>query len=591
MDKLERISITGKCGLNLIETQTKNVCINNRSLLSIGRLLIFIKRYVFPLTTLSSTLASKSSIEAKYVDKFARQLGITARDDLQDFPFQAVSVLINRDLNPHCDSMNPTKEENDYTMALSFMVPTTVIADGLLRDTVEKEFPYYIPMCIVIYKRKCVDYYSSRMSRISDYISESEVESDGRGRIVRMLNAVNTDADFYGTFFNKFRMNFLQQRVVRSSHKEFTGNIIVADEAADKLAMWSPIIHVFLLYCHVCPQLKRDDVISFVLFFSHQCNTTVTFVSAMVQICKERTMNQHRRYKNLYEELAATCSEIRGVPLHSKDIGSGPYPRIQTSANAQYTDVQLSSVISILIHHYSKYTKEMIATPKRNIDAKLQLYQDLRNNLSDNGVLSGHRTTRVDHLICLSALVGLLPLDYYINVPMHHSGGPGTFLDCCCNIDKQLSLLQGSAKQEKILTWTSQTIAKLQPLFSSELTPNMLENICCIIGRSLHKKDVAFFLPWFDSQTKTMSTPSLQLCLHLEGYNSNDWNLQVFDGETTSTMLSASHPDELNKILYAKNSNGCIVEKYKHTIDRKWLASLFRKKGEIKNIVDLLIFF
>ena len=53
---------------------------------------------------------------------FANQLKIGSKDKLDLFSIPAVSILINKDLNPRCDSMNPVESDLDYTMAMSTVI-------------------------------------------------------------------------------------------------------------------------------------------------------------------------------------------------------------------------------------------------------------------------------------------------------------------------------------------------------------------------------------------------------------------------------------------------------------------------------------
>ena len=106
-DQYVRTSITGRVGLNLISTKTQKIDLSKTALSSIGKLLMYIIDFCLPATPMSQSFQGTSIFEDKYIKLFGKQLGITEDMGLDRFVFPAVSILVNKDLNPHCDSMNP----------------------------------------------------------------------------------------------------------------------------------------------------------------------------------------------------------------------------------------------------------------------------------------------------------------------------------------------------------------------------------------------------------------------------------------------------------------------------------------------------
>ena len=68
-------------------------------------------------------------------------------------------------------------------------------------------------------------------------------------------------------------------------------------------------------------------------------------------------------------------------------------------------------------------------TKRNELSSKLQLHNDLKQIIvEDKKNFKGIKDIRANHLKCLSSLLGLLPIDFYVNVPFHLEGGTGTFL-------------------------------------------------------------------------------------------------------------------------------------------------------------------
>ena len=124
---------------------------------------------------------------------------------------------------------------------------------------------------------------------------------------------------------------------LKSRHENsiFKGKFAVYDEAVDKLGFWSPLLHVFYLYAYV-NKITREDVLSFVLFFCHQCNTTEIIIQSFIDLINEKHHASSKKIQTLYNELCKRC-EIYNKNKNSYDVGSGgSYPRFSTSRNLTF---------------------------------------------------------------------------------------------------------------------------------------------------------------------------------------------------------------------------------------------------------------
>ena len=153
----------------------------------------------------------------------------------------------------------------------------------------------------------------------------------------------------------------------------------------------------------------------------------------------------------LYVELAEVCKRIRKKPESQSDVGSGKYSRFQTTNNKVYNNNKVIVAISKMNCIFATYSKKM--NDINNIDDiqeiklkhKFSLYHDLmnefisKNNTNNNcssqedqnqssNIFKGFGVVCTNHLISLASLFGIIPIDFYINVPLHSNGGVGMFL-------------------------------------------------------------------------------------------------------------------------------------------------------------------
>ena len=172
--------------------------------------------------------------------KFGLQLHITREMGLDRFCIPAMSILINQDLNPHYDSMNPVDNHDDFTFSMNLQIPLTYLPPTIL-STVKKNFPLGVPLCVVLYKRKALCNYAKRMLAIDQYA----MSQCGRMKIVELLKQVNYDVDYVGRFFSVDRSKILQQFKVETKLQTVLKNkIFISPEAVDKMAFFSSLLQV-----------------------------------------------------------------------------------------------------------------------------------------------------------------------------------------------------------------------------------------------------------------------------------------------------------------------------------------------------------
>ena len=93
---------------------------------------------------------------------------------------------------------------------------------------------------------------------------------------------------------------------------------------------------MFYVYSYVSG-LKTSDVLSYVLFFAHQCNTTVLIMQGMIDILRAGT--KRNQNVSLYSRLCEACEKYN-KNMNGKDVGSvgGQFACFQVSNNEKYSE-------------------------------------------------------------------------------------------------------------------------------------------------------------------------------------------------------------------------------------------------------------
>ena len=231
---MKRITITGRVGLNLISTRTKTKSISEEGLKSIGKLLMYVIDHCIPKTTFPDIFNHMNKQERKYIEEFGKQLLITKEMGIDRFNIPALSIVVNRDLKPHYDSMNPVDMIDDYTFSLNIEIPTENIPVEM-KEIVKRQYPFSVPLCIVLYPWKLLIYYARRMTEIDDYIARLPNNFNGRNKLVALLRDVGKDTDYIGNFFSSSNRENIQVLFKADPKSIFKGRKAVLSEAVDKM--------------------------------------------------------------------------------------------------------------------------------------------------------------------------------------------------------------------------------------------------------------------------------------------------------------------------------------------------------------------
>ena len=565
--------------LSIISTTTSQMNLSEQALSSIGRLLVYIQKKLLPTTPFPLSFSRKSKYEEKYIRMFANQLQITNDTDIQNFGFHAISILINKDLSPHCDSMNPSAPEDDYTLSLSVQVPTSDLPEDIQERAISK-YGLSVPLCIVVYKRKCLHDYCKRMKKLEEFKDNNPKKKEGRKRLIKILSSTYTDADYVGNFFDPQRWLDMKQSFklhykVDNRQLHFDAPMLVTNEAVDKMSYWSSLLHMYYLHVLKNGVANIEYSFSFVIFFAHQCNGTITIVKAMIQLLEED--NNSDKSTTFYKKLCNTCCKINDIRTElrtekfQRDVGHSAYNRHQPSANSIYKEDEIRCYIDNLQLIFGLHHNEM-NRQSNNAETKYRLFHQLTKEICT--LMKGIGPVRCMHLIHLSSLIGLLPLEYYIYTPMHLSGGPGNYLRNYMNYNEDCNIkLKGKTTNEQLIEWTVTEMKELQDHFTLEYTATMNENLSCIIGRTKKKYDVFFHLPWYNPEEEAVTKYDVQIMFRVNGYRKNNWTLEAYDGMNKVIQLHSKHVDKSRDVVFYSRNNGKLMDSG-HVVNVKLLSNI-----------------
>ena len=569
----KRLTITGCQGPSLISMWSKNVQVNNEARTELGQFLLFLIKEVIPTTSMPSIFEPFHDIEREYLKLFANQLNITDEEDRNKFNIPAVSLLINDVLHPHCDSLNPSKEGQDYTFSITVKVPIDSLPPSV-SDILQQKYQTSVPFCIVIYRRNCLYQLSLHKKRIEDYGT-----TEARKKICDMLSNPYSRLDYGGLFFTKHRDRLMEPNFVLEEDEDkciFKDKMAIMKEAIDKCGYWSSLLHVFYMYSYI-NGLNRNDVLSFVLFFSHQCNTTIVIVKAMLDIMKED--KKRNPEQSLYSMLCDAC-EVYNKKKNSKDIGckGGVYQRFSPSNLLKLEESQVYEEINKLDEFFAEAYTEYHNKANSKITPS-DIFECFRNLQKKVSTLYGLGPIRSTHLIQLAALLGLIPLQYYAYMPVHLDGGTGLFW----KNEFEFDLPKNNTKIKTFEQFYEREFIKLQNIYGLNLTSNMVENLSCILGRADPKNDLFYYLPWVttdsDGNSSLTKTTNMQLTFRLKVKDIRHISLVCKSNGKESVVLSSdtsvlsykydSRDDENSNILY--------LAKDGHTMNNSWIENQYRE--------------
>ena len=189
-------------------------------------------------------------------------------------------------------------------------------------------------------------------------------------------------------------------------------------------------------------------------------------------------------------------------------------------------------------------------------------------------------------MVQLSALLGLIPLQYYVYLlpNFNMTGGPMTFLI------NDMKWNQADAESNY-----KEELQHLQQIYSSNLTSNIFENTSCIIGRKLKKKDVFYHFPLFDEDLNLIHTQTqIQFVFRVKVLDVRNMSLICKPSTTAKEFVvfdASSSSSKIQSIMFfnrtTDENNLNIFSKDKHEFDTKLILNhLQQKRDETSTILQ-----
>ena len=301
--------------------------------------------------------------------------------------------------------------------------------------------------------------------------------------------------------------------------------------------------------------------IQFALFICHLCNTTLVVGQAMDVLSSYNLKSKDNFYYILLKTVYDIQVERKGKTnvdsdmYNVPDIGSGRKNRYSPSYSKPYQNEQVESICSKLIDMITQYNDLM--KNASTTEDRLNVVHSLQSQLDT--ILFGLSDVKCQLLVQLLSMFGILSLEFYVNTPMHISGGCGIFI----NENVNLNL----TNQTQLLKWNAEEVEALQQVYGDDYTPSIFENSTCLISRSQKRYDVFMEMKWPSkdilSPRKSSFTDKNVFQLFFR-YNSNTCALECFDGNETHIFLILETKQNLETIVSWKyNKDGSINQRYR----------------------------
>ena len=247
---------------------------------------------------------------------------------------------------------------------------------------------------------------------------------------------------------------------------------------------------------------NKYNTIYFVLYYCHQSPSQESIVQSMVDLIEQHTYTYE---ENLYQTLKKISStnnrqhrdftSIIDDTRNSKDICNINKPLNESEV------IVCSNYLNVLFH---EYTTKVDMSSKNTMSDIFRYSNELKNDISNN--IQGMDHDKSSIMVELAALVGLLPLEYYIYMPIHFKDNK--------DIDKYV-----------------EEIEMLQCLFTKEYTPNIHRKIITTQGNNPNIKNRLYYLPWYQMKEKKLTKYDMQLCFRIQGLRlDKKFTLSAFDG-------------------------------------------------------------
>ena len=527
-----------------------------------------------PRTPFNKEFKEVTAFEKEYLYQFADQLLITDKGQKERFCIPAISFLINGDLNPHCDVMNPTSYEDDYTVCLNVQISKDNLPSSVLQKVNHELYEFAIPFCLVMYKRKALCYYRDRMNRMHQYINENNRSRNGRSLLVQNIMLANTSLDYVGIFFNTNQRKNLIDAFVKDEYIKgitFPYKKAKFREAIDKLGYYSGLLHVIFLYIYKF-RVDADECLSMILFFGLQkVSSTLPIVTVLLEMVRGNN-NSYRSdttFYNLLVEKSTTMKNSNSDITDSTTImNSGHEDSPYNILNPKEVVVHLVSINKL----FAKARTRMGLLKPSDTKRKFKLYVWLQTSLTMlSPKIQGLSLSNATSIIELAALIGMIQLDYYTNVPIQYNQETLKFINvqlCGTRIEDT----NNDYNKKRIVDLTIVEMTSLQDIFTKEYTANMNNNLISILSREKMRSDYFYYLPWLLPDKEGISDPRLQLMFKICGSRQNLWRLEAFDGENTISFFGNKVLDAV--ITYNIGDNGIIL-KSGHKVNLGILQSVF----------------
>jgi len=139
------------------------------------------------------------------------------------------------------------------------------------------------------------------------------------------------------------------------------------------------------------------------------------------------------------------------------DEGAGKVPRYQTSCAKFFDEASVKEHVDATIALYIEHQSNMLRLKQGDDFGKLKEVQKFALGLQ---IIPSIGPVRSQAIVQLSALCGLVSLDFYSYLPMHLSGGPGYFLRDLTNFKSE----HASKEEENtaLLKWNIKTVTTSQ---------------------------------------------------------------------------------------------------------------------------------
>ena len=205
------------------------------ALRSIGRLIMFVVDKCIPSLNMKDVFYTNNAYELSYLRWFGQQLLLSDEDGLSRFNIPAISILINGILRPHCDDLNPLDYDQDFTFSLFTMIPLSRVKCVKIRKIAEEKFPLGIPLCLVAYRRRVMNYFLKYLKGIDSYVNSNYLLKTGRQSLVDLFNKTQCANDYQGYMFKAIDYSHFESSFATTKKGLFRREIMITDEAVDKM--------------------------------------------------------------------------------------------------------------------------------------------------------------------------------------------------------------------------------------------------------------------------------------------------------------------------------------------------------------------